>query len=121
MMVAIAERFQGHRAEQIARLDPAPRAVGVLMFYQPIFRVSKRSRAQPFEVVMVVETQHFVDQVEHGAQRKGAFGAGLLEPGEMRRLDVQLEDSVLMTYGDHWPGRLQNHQRESRAASPRRE
>ena len=119
MVVAVAVGFQSHRAQQVAWLDSAPRAVGLLMLEEPFFGVSQRARAQRFYFMAIVKAQRLVGEVQRVAQRQQFFSARLFELREMRRLDVQLEHSALVVDLFFGPRRLQHHQSHQRSARPR--
>src|SRR5580692_10759719 len=96
MVIAVAVGFQSHRAQQVAWLDSAPRAVGLLMLEQPLFSMAQSAGAQRLYFMPIVKAQGLVSEVQRVAQRKQFFSARLLELREMRRLDVELEHSALV-------------------------
>src|SRR5215475_2209859 len=76
-------------------------------------------RAEALQMVMVIDAQHFVDRVEHAPKRQRSLCPRLLEAGEVRRLDVEFQHSILVADTNRWTHRLQDHQRESGSPRPR--
>ncbi len=118
MVVAIAVGFQSHRAQQVARLDSAPRAVSILMFENPVFGVAERAGAERFRAMAIVKSETTIGDVEDAAQREPFCAARLFEFCEMGRLDVQLEDAALVVDFFLGPRRLQQHQAHQGSARP---
>src|SRR5258708_36033598 len=95
MIVAIAVGFQSHRAQQVARLNSAPRAVSLLMFENPVFDMIERAGAERFRAMTIEEAQSAIDDVENAAQREHLCAAWLFEFCEMRRLAERAEGTAL--------------------------
>jgi len=85
MLVAIADSLERHRAEEVARLDSAERAIRLLMLDQPSLGGFRRFRAHRSRRMPIIESQQAVDLIEHVAHRQGRLTARLLEVRAMRR------------------------------------
>src|SRR5579862_3459969 len=118
MLIAITGRFQSHRTQQIRRFDTAEAAVGLLMLDQPSLGGAIRALTNTLRRMPSVKPHHSINLIEDVAQRECRRALRLFKVGAFRSDVIQLRDEVLIRKLLYGTKRLQERERDERAARP---